>query len=178
MQHKCKVTVLKTALFEEFQEKYLAEPKSGACDFYKEGQEFIFERYGEADDFWTMGQGKHCSEAWDCISRYIYTALQGGAIMRHWTNDDRIMIACCNDGTRPVVFKIQRMDYKVLFTEGISHPAEQKKLAEMLKKTEGITDVVFDDKKPFTEIFMDFDVADECIAEAVKECGGSVVKLE
>ena len=51
-----------------------------------------------------------CAEAWDAISRYIYTALQGGAIMHGWTNDDRIMIACCNDGTRPVVFKIERID--------------------------------------------------------------------
>ncbi len=51
-----------------------------------------------------------CAEAWDAISRYIYTALQGGAIMHSWTNDDRIMIACCNDGTRPVIFKIERMD--------------------------------------------------------------------
>ena len=49
-------------------------------------------------------------EAWDAISRYIYTALQGGSIMHGWTNDDRVMIACCNDGTRPVIFKIERID--------------------------------------------------------------------
>ena len=30
--------------------------------------------------------------------------------MRSWTNDDRMMIACCNDGTRPVIFKIERID--------------------------------------------------------------------
>ena len=51
-----------------------------------------------------------CSEAWDAISRYIYSALQGGAIMHGWTNDDKVMIACCNDGTRPVIFKIERID--------------------------------------------------------------------
>ena len=27
-----------------------------------------------------------------------------------WTRDDRMMIACCNDGTRPVIFKIERID--------------------------------------------------------------------
>ena len=27
-----------------------------------------------------------------------------------WTNDERMMIACCNDGTRPVIFKIERID--------------------------------------------------------------------
>lgn len=51
-----------------------------------------------------------CSEAWDCISRYIYSALQGGATMHGWMNDDRGMIACCNGGTRPVSFKIERID--------------------------------------------------------------------
>ena len=40
----------------------------------------------------------------------MYTALQGGSIMKGWTNDDRMMIACCNDGTRPVIFKIERID--------------------------------------------------------------------
>lgn len=30
--------------------------------------------------------------------------------MKGWTNDERVMIACCNDGTRPVVFKIERID--------------------------------------------------------------------
>lgn len=57
-----------------------------------------------------MLDGKFCSEAWDSISRYIYTALQGGSIMHKWTNDDRMMIACCSDGTRPVIFKIERID--------------------------------------------------------------------
>ena len=30
--------------------------------------------------------------------------------MHGWTKDDRVMIACCNDGTRPVIFKIERID--------------------------------------------------------------------
>lgn len=54
--------------------------------------------------------GKFCGEAWDAISRYVYTALQGGSIMHKWTNDELMMIACCNDGTRPVIFKIERID--------------------------------------------------------------------
>ena len=57
-----------------------------------------------------MLDGKFCAEAWDAISRYVYAALQGGAIMRGWTNDEKVMIACCNDGTRPVIFKLERID--------------------------------------------------------------------
>jgi hypothetical protein len=30
--------------------------------------------------------------------------------MHGWTRDDRMMIVCCNDGTRPVIFKIERID--------------------------------------------------------------------
>ena len=30
--------------------------------------------------------------------------------MHGWMNDDKVMIACCNDGTRPVIIKIERID--------------------------------------------------------------------
>lgn len=128
MKHQCKVTVLETKVFPDLQEKYLADPKSGACPSYNPGDEFLFRRDEEYDDYWHIGINTliktsgnadniaggpnlpFCSEAWDCISRYIYTALQGGSIMNGWTNDEKVMIACCNDGTRPVVFKIERID--------------------------------------------------------------------
>ena len=54
--------------------------------------------------------GKFCGEAWDAVSRYVYTALQDGYIMHGWTNDECMLITCCNDGTRPVIFKIERID--------------------------------------------------------------------
>ena len=52
----------------------------------------------------------HCSEARDAISRYIYTGLQGGSIMKGWMKEENTMICCCSDGTRPVIFKIERLD--------------------------------------------------------------------
>ena len=30
--------------------------------------------------------------------------------MHKWTNDERMIIACCKDGTRSVIFKIERID--------------------------------------------------------------------
>ena len=110
MQHQCKVTVLETRVHPELQERYLADPKSGPCPFFKPGQAIMFERTPERDDFYHLCNGKFCGEAWDAVSRYVYTALQGGSIMHGWTKDDRMMIACCNDGTRPVIFKIERID--------------------------------------------------------------------
>ena len=136
MEHRVKVTVLDKKLYPELQAQYCAVPVSGKCPCYNVGDEFLFERSDEKDDFWHMGAGTlvksgkadadlarspgtahcgekgvpYCSEAWDAISRYIYAALQGGAIMHGWTKDDRVMIACCSDGTRPVIFRIGRID--------------------------------------------------------------------
>jgi uncharacterized repeat protein (TIGR04076 family) len=54
-------------LYPDLQEQYLADPKSGKCPFFYEGQEFMVEN----EDFFRMLNGKFCSEAWDSISRYI-----------------------------------------------------------------------------------------------------------
>lgn len=128
MKHKVKLTVIDKKLYPELQEKYCAEPNSGTCPCYNVGDEFIFEREDGKDDFWHMGLDTlvktdfdkntiaggpampHCSEAWDAISRYIYTGLQGGSIMKGWMREENTMITCCSDGTRPVIFKIERID--------------------------------------------------------------------
>ena len=93
------------------------------------GDVFVFERDHGKDDYRHVGLNTliktsadpntvaggpkmpFCSEAWDAISRYIYAGLQGGSIMRGWMRKENEMIACCNDGTRPVIFKIERVDY-------------------------------------------------------------------
>ena len=171
MQYKCKMTVIDKKVFDDLQEKYLEDPKSGACPFYEVGAEYIFERYGDEDTFWTQGKGAHCSEAWDCFSRYVYTALQGGSIMRGWTNDEHMMIACCNDGTRPVIFKIERLDYKVVYVDASDF--ELKLIADAIKTLEGVTDAVYSPDKNFIEVFMDRnrEVPDVKIIKAVKIVG-------
>ncbi len=84
----------------------MANPNSGPCPMFEVGQQFILDSRG----FQTMNGGNFCMEAWDAINRYVYAAMQGGSIMEGWTNDEKMMIACCNDGTRPVIFKIERLD--------------------------------------------------------------------
>lgn len=106
MKHKCKITVLRRECYKDLQEKYLADPQSGPCPYFHEGQEIMV----DSDNFFHMLDGRFCSEAWDCISRYVYAALQGGSIMKGWTNDEKMMVTCCNDGTRPVIFKLERID--------------------------------------------------------------------
>ena len=108
MKHKVRVTVLRRELFKDLQEEYLADPAAGKCGLFRDGQEFII----GAAEYSNMLNGKFCAVAWECISRYIYAALQGGSIMDGWTRDEKKMIACCNDGTRPVIFKIERIDFE------------------------------------------------------------------
>ncbi len=107
---KVKVTVIDKKCFSDLQEKYLSNPHAGPCDRFAIGDTFIFDNFGGPEEFWRLNGHNRCTEVWDCISRYVYTALQGGSIMKGWTNDEKMMIACCNDGTRPVIFKIERLD--------------------------------------------------------------------
>ncbi len=195
MQHKVKVTVIDKKLYPELQAQYCSDPNSGACSCYHVGDEFIFERYGTADDFWHMGFNTlkqtvhraeataggtafpHCSEAWDAISRYIYTGLQGGSIMRGWMRDERVMIACCSDGTRPVIFKIERMDYKAVYVEGLCGPDWECRVAEALKGIGAVETVIF--REDYAEVYLTADVADEVLKETVEGCGGvKVLKVE
>ena len=52
MKHECKITVLETKCFPELQEKYLADPKSGPCPFFKTGDTFLLKRTPQQDDFY------------------------------------------------------------------------------------------------------------------------------
>lgn len=172
MQHKCRVEVIDKKLYRDYQEKYLADPESGVCPFYEIGQVFVFERYGKRDDFWTEGNGAHCAEAWDCISRYIYTALQGGSIMRNWTNSEKMMIACCNDGTRPVIFKIERIDYKVLYIKDFI--PNKKDIAARLKALEDVIDVNFTES--FVEVIVEKDIDNQKIENALSHY--EIIKID
>ena len=80
MQHECRITVLETKVFADYQEKYLADPKSGPCPCFKAGDTFLLKRTSEQDDFYHLMNGRFCGEAWDAISRYVYAALQGGSM--------------------------------------------------------------------------------------------------
>lgn len=130
MKHKVRVTILDKKCYPELQRRYCKDPNAGPCPCYNVGDEFIFMRDGDRDDYWHLGLNTlvkttgnpdtvaggpkmpFCSELWDAISRYIYAGLQGGSIMKGWMDKENTMVACCNDGTRPVILKIERIDYE------------------------------------------------------------------
>jgi len=207
MLHKCKVTVLDKKLFPEYQQSYCAIPDSGKCPCYQVGDEFIFERYGDRDDYWHCGAGTlaragetpadqpkempggfggiphagsvgvpHCSEAWDAISRYIYTALQGGSIMHGWMRDDRVMIACCNDGTRPVIFKLERLDYRAVYLREDLSAANHLAIQNALVALPEVDKVAF--KPDFVEVYLKREIAEEAMGQALAAIGCKIARID
>lgn len=109
MQHECRITDLETKIFPESQKAYLANSNSDPCPYFKRGDPFLLKRTTTQDVFHHLMNGRFCGEAWDTIGRYVHTPLQCGSIMHGWTSDDRTMIACCNYGTRPVIFLLNEL---------------------------------------------------------------------
>lgn len=184
MQHKVRLTVIDKKVYPELQAAYCADPNAGPCPCYHVGDTFLFARYGAADDFWhgglrtlcqtaqtadgtAGGEIPHCSEAWDAISRYIYAGLQGGSLMRGWMREENTMIACCSDGTRPVLFRIERLDYKAVYPAAPDAPdaPAQARIREALYALDGVTDVQFPGE--FFEVYMDRDVPDAQLSAAI-----------
>ena len=98
--------------------------------------------------------------------------------MRGWMNDERIMITCCSDGTRPVIFKIERMDYKAVYVEGIGCDRCRERIKEALSGISEVTDVTFREElsEEYIEVFLEKDISDDLISDAVKNCGEYRVK--
>lgn len=104
---KCKITVLRKSYFPDLVEQYCADPAVGPCAMFEEGQVRIIDKHA----YFSMAiPDGFCAEAWHAISHYVYAVIQGGAIMEGWMNSDKVMITCCNDGVRPVIFKLESID--------------------------------------------------------------------
>jgi len=81
-----------------------AAPK---CESFEDGQEFIDENMVRPpEDF--------CAWAWIDLQRSIQTLLRGGNFSDSgWMKKDNELIACCSDGIRPVVFKLERLNEEI-----------------------------------------------------------------
>ena len=96
---KVKITVLRKQLYEDLAEKYLTDGKDVECDYYQEGETFIYSGGAE------MPEG-FCPWAWDDLYKVI-AAFYANGKFDMWTEGGRTIVACCTDGTRPVYFKIE-----------------------------------------------------------------------
>ena len=96
--YKCRITVMKTARYDDLIEKY-ENPIEHACDM-REGMTFIA-------NGWQKPNGM-CDSAWDSMSAFVL-ALSHGAenFYSGWMKNKKSAMISCNDGFRPVSFYIE-----------------------------------------------------------------------
>lgn len=98
---KVKITVLKTTLDKELAEEY-GTKGLGPCPMLKKGQVFY------AD--YAKPQGL-CDEAWKAIYQYVFALAHGTGdnlfYYGDWISKPGVAICSCNDGLRPVIFKLE-----------------------------------------------------------------------
>lgn len=102
---KCRITVLKTTFDKELAEEYGAEGLS-ACPMHTVGQVFYAD-FARPDGF--------CDEAWKALYQYVFALAHGAGdaglfYYGDWIRKPGVAICSCNDGLRPVIFKIEQTE--------------------------------------------------------------------
>jgi uncharacterized repeat protein (TIGR04076 family) len=100
-----KVTVIKRTCNEDLCREYGAEEflKAGGskpCGAFRDGQEFLVNASLDKPTGF-------CSSAWADIRHELFAIVHGGD--RPYIAPKGTAIACCTDGMKPVVFKIERV---------------------------------------------------------------------
>ena len=101
---KVRITVLKTTLDEELARQY-GVPGLTACPMLRAGQVFYAD-YAKPEGL--------CDEAWKAIYQYAFAlahaAGDGLFYFGDWIRQPGVAICSCNDGLRPVIFKLEATD--------------------------------------------------------------------
>ena len=101
---KVKITVLKTKLNTELAAEYGVEGLT-ACPMLREGQVFYAD-YAKPEGL--------CDEAWKAIYQYVFALAHGAGdglfYYGDWIRKPGVAICSCNDGLRPVIFKLEATD--------------------------------------------------------------------
>jgi uncharacterized repeat protein (TIGR04076 family) len=106
--NKCKITVLKKTFNKELAEEYGVEGLT-KCPMLKEGKIFYAD-YACPEGF--------CDEAWKAIYQYVFALAHnvgndnGLFYYGDWIRKPGIAICSCNDGLRPVIFRIEKTGEK------------------------------------------------------------------
>ena len=108
---KVKITVLKTTLDQDLAREYGVEGL-GPCPMLQAGQVF----YGD----YAKPQGL-CDEAWKAMYQYVFALAHGaeGALFYYgdWIRTPGVAICSCNDGLRPVIFKLEATDQETVIDD-------------------------------------------------------------
>ena len=99
--YKVKITVLKHFHPSEVFERSPVTPVEPleACGLFRDGQEFIVEDLRMPEGF--------CTSAWVSMYCTIQLLSFGGDLP--WIKEKGVAVNCCNDGLRPVIFKLERI---------------------------------------------------------------------
>ncbi|MCL2122008.1 MAG: TIGR04076 family protein [Clostridiales bacterium] len=96
---KCRITVLRRALFEDLRDAYMPAD-FGLCTAMKEGDVFL-----TGGLFGNSKPKGFCEYAWQAVQNLACTLAGGGKVFGEEYN-----IACCNEGIRPVILKLEAVD--------------------------------------------------------------------
>ncbi len=109
---KVKITVLKTTLDKELAAEYGAECLT-AWHMLREGQ-VVYADYAKPEGL--------CDEAWKAIYQYAFALAHGagGDLFYYgdWIRKPGVAICSCNDGLRPVIFKLEATGEEVEINYG------------------------------------------------------------
>lgn len=96
---KIKITVVKTTFNEDLVQQDAREGL-GPCTYNQVGQVFY-------TNGWQKPKGL-CDNAWKSMMEYAMTPAHGGKnFYDGWMKDDHTAMIACNDGFRPVIFKLE-----------------------------------------------------------------------
>jgi len=96
---KVKITVLKRMFNKALADEY-SLPDTVPCELFTEKQEFLVHGLAKPEGF--------CDWAWNDIHKCVMTLTFGGGF-GCWMKEKAVIIVCCTDGIRPVVFKLERV---------------------------------------------------------------------
>ena len=101
---KVKITVLRKTFIKDLAEEYGAEGL-GPCPMLREGQVFYAD-YAKPEGL--------CDEAWKAIYQYVFALAHGAGkelfYYGDWIRKPGVAVCSCNDGLRPVIFKLEATD--------------------------------------------------------------------
>jgi len=100
---KVKISVIKRTAIDDLIKEY-GRPDFGICTMHEEGQVYY------CNDGPQKPEGL-CDGAWICMSEYVMALAHGGQnFYDGWINNPNVAIISCNDGLRPVIFKVEAID--------------------------------------------------------------------
>ena len=116
-----------------------------------------------------------------CARRVVRRSAKGGRFRGEYAaanNDEHMMIACCNDGTRLVIFKIERQDYLVVNTSGSS--VDESEAVSRLLSLPNVSRAEYRKDKGWFEVYTDRNApADEkASAKIFERLGADRVSIE